>query len=92
MKVQKVTLKNTTVTFIKGDYFSVAKGKGTGSQIAMFSSMEKCIEFDDNIKNTEYKKIEQVSTGKKGGALFYKGTEKMFDSVHPFAGNFIILS
>lgn len=87
----KKTLTNTTVRYIKGlNRFSVSKGKGTGRQIASFSTMDAAEEFDRQFKNLELKAIVQKSTGEKGAAYFYVGTYKMFNINHPFYNDFLI--
>ena len=87
----KKTLTNTTVRYIKGlNQFSVSKGKGTGRQIACFSTMDTAMNFDKEFKNLERKPIVQKSTGDSGSAYFYVGTYKMFDINHPFYNDFLI--
>ena len=46
----KTTLSNTTVKFnAKTNNFSVYKGKGTGSQIALFNTMDEAKIFIEKI-------------------------------------------
>lgn len=73
----------------KKQEFMIFKGKGTGCQIAGTLYFEECLLFDKEFQNVEYKHIE-TSTGKKGGAWFYKSTDKMFFREHPFKNDFII--
>lgn len=85
----KTILTNTTVVN-KGNLFMCFKGKGKGSQIAQFLTIDEATKFDSDFKNLEYKLIIQKSTGKKGGAYFYKNTDTMFDKKHPFYNDFKI--
>jgi hypothetical protein len=87
----KATLKNTTVKYTsKRNLFVVFKGKGTGSQIASFATMDEAVKFDSDFNKIEYKSIVQKSTNKKGGAYFYKNTTTMFDKNHPYFNDFKI--
>lgn len=87
----KATLKNTTVKYTsKRNSFSVFKGKGTGSQIASFDTMDEAVKFDLELPKLEYKLIKQKSTGKKGGAYFYLNSKRMFDKKHPFKNDFVL--
>lgn len=63
-------------------YYMVFRGKGHGVQIAGDSNFEEILNFVNN--ETEYKHITENETGKRGGALFYKGTENPVFSSHPF--------
>ena len=83
----KTQLKKTTVRKQKKG-FCVFKGKGTGSQIARFDSIEECIRFDSEFDKLEYRLIVQKSTNEKGGAYFYKNTDLFFDTKHPFFNDF----
>lgn len=87
----KAILTNTTVRYTsKRNLFVVYKGKGTGSQIASFPTMDEAVKFDTYFNKIEYKSIVQKSTNKKGGAYFYKNTDTMFDKNHPFYNDFKI--
>jgi len=84
----KNTLKNTTVNFTsKRDLFIVRKGKGTGTQMCSFKTIEECIKFDDALPNIIYRTIFEKNTGSRGGAYFFNGTNQMFDDKHPFFNN-----
>lgn len=84
----KTTLKNTTISFTsKRDLFIVKKGKGTGTQMASFKTMDECIKFDEALPSLIYRTIFEKLTGRMGGAYFYNGTDTMFDDKHPFFNN-----
>lgn len=87
MKVLR--LKNIVVRYdVNGDRFNIFAGKGHGQQIASVSNMETVQKFDRDFKDLIYKHIIQKSTGKYGGAYFYRGTDKMVDENHPFFNDF----
>lgn len=71
-------------------YYSIFKGKGTGAQLTSSSNWSEVLKFVHS--NYIYRKICCSVTGNPGGAYFYKDTNKMIFSDHPFSKTgFIII-
>lgn len=86
----KTALKNITVVKVNENSFNILFGKGKGRVRGNVASIDEAVLFDKNFHDLEYKLINQVSTGKGGGAWFFKSTGKMFSSNHPFGNDFIL--
>ncbi len=84
-KSTKAIINGYTVKYYLYDgkiNFSIYKGKGNGCSIASSSNFDEVLVFTKS--DYVYKTIYSLETGAIGGAYFFKGTEKMIFSNHPF--------
>lgn len=95
-KGMKISLTSITVKkFINSKNeleYMIYAGKGTGAQIAGTLDYNECLLFDANYTNVTYRFIFNKATKAKGGAYFYKNTDKLFFTCHPFLNDGFIFS